>query len=74
MRDRCNNPNATGYENYGGRGIKVCPRWDDFWKFVEDMGPKPNPYMTLERDNNDGNYEPTNCRWATWVEQHANKR
>lgn len=74
MRARCLNPNHKGYPDYGGRGIKVCERWDNFAAFVEDMGEKPGPEYTLDRIDNDGDYEPGNTRWATWEEQHANKR
>lgn len=73
MRQRCRNPKAKGFRNYGGRGITVCDRWDDFETFVEDMGEKP-PGTTLDRIDNDGNYEPSNCRWATAKEQLKNKR
>ncbi len=70
---RCTNPWATGYESYGGRGIKVCDRWKKFENFVEDMG-QPGPKDSLERINNDGDYEPSNVRWATPAEQAANRR
>lgn len=73
MRTRCNNPKAARYASYGGRGIKVCARWDKFENFFDDMGPRP-PNMTLDRKNNDGDYEPDNCRWATAVMQMANQR
>ena len=72
MRERCNNPNFWAYARYGGRGIKVCERWDSFWLFVADMGVKPEGH-TLDRKDNDGNYEPNNCRWATWSEQQQNR-
>lgn len=74
MRARCNTPSATGYEQYGGRGISVCERWDSFQAFLEDMGPKPGPSYTLDRRDPDGNYTPDNCRWATEKEQHDNRR
>lgn len=73
MRNRCENPKARGYQNYGGRGIKVCRRWASFRAFFADMGRCP-PGLTLDRRNNDGDYEPTNCRWATRAEQSRNRR
>jgi hypothetical protein len=74
MRERCNNSNASGYENYGGRGIKICERWNIFENFLSDMGERPSPKHTLDRIDPDGNYEPTNCRWATIAEQQRNRR
>lgn len=65
MRQRCNNPNKEHYDRYGGRGIKICERWDDFWKFLEDVGPRPSKTHSLHRVDNDGNYEPGNVMWAT---------
>jgi hypothetical protein len=74
MRDRCNNPRGPGYTNYGGRGIKVCQRWGSFENFAADMGPHPGQGWSLDRINNNGNYEPSNCRWATRTQQNRNSR
>jgi hypothetical protein len=73
MLSRCTNPKATGYKNYGGRGITVWTQWWSFENFLKDMGPKP-PGMSLDRINNDGNYELENCRWTTWKQQANNRR
>lgn len=72
MKQRCLNSNQKVYNNYGGRGIKICKNWLQFEKFYRDMGERPKG-TTLDRINNNGNYEPSNCRWATWEQQMANR-
>lgn len=73
MKSRCNNPNHSRYRYYGGRGIKICDRWNQSFKaFFSDMGKKTNPKHTLDRINNNGNYKPQNCRWATQAQQRRN--
>ncbi|WP_439606849.1 hypothetical protein [Hydrogenophaga sp.] len=73
MIQRCENPNNKRFADWGGRGIKVCERWHDFAAFRSDMGDPPRGH-SIDRRNNDGHYEPGNCRWATPKQQAANKR
>jgi hypothetical protein len=76
MKRRCLNPRSRGYENYGGRGIAVCARWEtSFEAFLADVGRRPSPDHSLDRfPDNDGDYEPGNVRWATSKEQCRNRR
>lgn len=75
MIARCENPNVAKYESYGGRGVKVCARWrKSYAAFLADMGRRPSKRHSIDRINNDGDYEPTNCRWATASQQMRNRR
>jgi len=75
MKQRCTNPNSHKYKDYGGRGIKICPRWaNNFKDFSEDMFESWKPNLTIERIDNDGDYEPQNCKWIPHADQAKNKR
>lgn len=74
MRERCGVPTSSGYSNYGARGIKVCKRWESFSLFRKDVGERPSPAHSLDRVNNNGDYKPSNVRWATRGEQSRNTR
>jgi len=75
MKTRCYNPASPNYKDYGGRGITVCKRWrDSFTAFFTDMGPKPSRVHSLDRKDNSKGYSPSNCRWATHLEQQQNTR
>lgn len=73
MKSRCSNENHKAYHNYGGRGIRVCERWQSFDNFYSDMAPRPEGMM-LDRIDNDAGYGPENCKWSTRKEQNSNRR
>lgn len=75
MKSRCLNPGCEDYDGYGGRGINVCDRWvESFENFISDIGPRPSTRHSLDRENNESDYEPNNWRWVTWDIQNSNRR
>lgn len=75
MKTRCNNPNSTRFESWGGRGITVCEEWkNNFWAFLQSVGEAPGPEYTIDRIKTEGNYEPGNVKWSTQLEQQNNRR
>lgn len=74
MRQRCTNPKNKDYPDYGGRGIKICDRWNSFPDFIADMGYRQDETLSIDRIDCDGDYEPSNCRWATASQQRRNRR
>lgn len=74
MKSRCENPNHSRYKDWGGKGVTICERWKKFANFLADMGEVPSSLHTLDRIDPNGNYEPSNCRWATGKQQQRNRR